>query len=342
VSQEGSPDRGAHWPGPELAGPVPFKARRPGSVRRTSTIDSAHPEGLDGPTVIVGRARDLLTDETGGTRVLDSVELRGQMTKRSLRITSLSSVPEWDLVAGLVGSIVVSGFRKELRQWPAEALGRRRLLFSLLDDLPGASLVSGYGVARASPVTDPFNRAMFEARLNVCSGWATGGSMDQLSIEQENIPMPDGVELLLDDDEPNDPLAWHPTGPLGPVEMRRQRMIDVYRVHEDGSETVHADAHFRDVCQATESKAVVVHEYSVSVVVDPNSTEVLALSATAHVLPWAECPGALASAREAIGHPLADLHGKLGGALTGTSSCTHLNDTLRSLGHVDGLWVSAG
>jgi hypothetical protein len=340
VSRQRSPVRGPHWPGPELDGPVAFNVRRRGSVRRTSTIDSTHPEGLDGPTVIMGRARDLLTDEAGGTRVLDSVELRGQMKKRSLRITSLSSVPEWDLVPGLVGSIVVSGFRKELRQWPADALGTHRLLFSLLDDLPGASLVSGYGAARTSPVTDPFNRTMFEARLNVCSGWATGGSMDQLSVEQGNIPMPDGVDLILGD-EPYDPLAWHQTDLLRPIAMRRQRMIDVYEVLEDGTERVHADAHFRDVCQATESKAVVVHEYSVSLVIDPDSTEVLALSATAHVLPWAECPGALASAREAIGHPLADLHGKLGGALTGTSSCTHLNDTLRSLGHVDGLWASA-
>jgi hypothetical protein len=201
--------------------------------------------------------------------------------------------------------------------------------------------VVGRRVARTSPVAEPFNRTMFEARLNVCSGWATGGSMDQLSVEQDNIPMPEGVELVLEDDA-SDPLAWHPTDPLGPVEMRRQRLIDVYPVYEDGTERVHADAHFRDVYQATESTAVVVHEYSVSVVVDPDSTEVLALSATAHVLPWAECPGARASARQAIGHPLADLHGKLGGALTGTSSCTHLNDTLRSLGHVDGLWVSAG
>ena len=52
----------------QSAGPAPL--RRPGSIRRTTSIDSDWPDGLGQPWVMTGRARDLLTPLTG-----DAVEL---------------------------------------------------------------------------------------------------------------------------------------------------------------------------------------------------------------------------------------------------------------------------
>ncbi len=321
---------------PGLSGPVPDRPRRPGTVRRTSTIHSSHPEGIDGPTVLVGRARDLRTDERG-TEVLDEVELRGQLTNRTLRLASLESTPASDLVAALVPSVVVAGFRKTLRLWPPAEVERHRLLFSLLDDLPGAALVSGYAVARCSDSSPPFDRAQFVPRLDVCAGWATGASMDQLSIAEQVVPLPVGVPLPVFD-QPVDPLAWHAYDQPGPVEMLRRRVIDLApRAGADGVE-IQLNAHFRDVFCDLDGQAAAVHEYSVELGVQPRTGEVTRVDAQAHVLPWRECPSALASARQAVGRPLADLRGKLGGAFVGTTSCTHLNDTMRSLGHADGLW----
>src|SRR3954454_22099 len=39
--------------------------RRPGSVRRTSTIDMLRPDGWTGDLILVGRARDLATTDHG-------------------------------------------------------------------------------------------------------------------------------------------------------------------------------------------------------------------------------------------------------------------------------------
>src|SRR3954467_13818634 len=50
-------------------------ARRPGSVRRTTTHDSLRPDGLQGPVTVVARGRDLRTTPDGGTTVLDTARL---------------------------------------------------------------------------------------------------------------------------------------------------------------------------------------------------------------------------------------------------------------------------
>jgi hypothetical protein len=55
------------------------------------------------------------------------------------------------------------------------------------------------------------------------------------------------------------------------------------------------------------------------------------------VLPWTECPSAVAHAGHVEGVPLAELHDVVRRDLVGTSSCTHLNDTLRSLADLEAL-----
>jgi hypothetical protein len=76
----------------------------------------------------------------------------------------------------------------------------------------------------------------------------------------------------------------------------------------------------------------VVHEYSVTGGMDVDAGCIAAISAKAHVLPWMECPGAVASAERLSGVPIAEVRGLVRREFSGTSTCTHLNDTLRSLG----------
>src|SRR5581483_11984288 len=62
-----TPTTGTVLPGPTAGTP----RRRPGSVRRTATIDMGWPGGTGGPLELVGRARDLLTRAGGEPVVLD-------------------------------------------------------------------------------------------------------------------------------------------------------------------------------------------------------------------------------------------------------------------------------
>ena len=67
---------------------------------------------------------------------------------------------------------------------------------------------------------------------------------------------------------------------------------------------------------------------------DPVTLVVLSSAATARTLPWPECPGAVASAGRLVGEAVAGLRPKVHADFRGTTTCTHLNDVLRSLAGV--------
>ena len=60
----------------------------------------------------------------------------------------------------------------------------------------------------------------------------------------------------------------------------------------------------------------------------------------ARVLPWASCPGAVASAQRVVGVRTDELAVMAREALRGPTTCTHLTSTIRSLadvGHLAGV-----
>ncbi len=116
--------------------------------------------------------------------------------------------------------------------------------------------------------------------------------------------------------------------------MRRRRRLDV-TAPEGTNHRYGIDAHFRDSHVDESGDESVVHEYSVVGTVDRDGSRVEDIEARAQVLPWMECPGALASAGRLSGMPVAELRNYVRREFKGTSTCTHLNDTLRSLGDVD-------
>jgi hypothetical protein len=102
------------------------------------------------------------------------------------------------------------------------------------------------------------------------------------------------------------------------------------------------DAMFRDtIAPEITGEEQVVHEYSLNARVDASSFEVLALNAQPRVLPYAECPAALASAERVVGKRLTDLRNVVRAEFLGVTTCTHLNDFLRSLEDVCGLMRQA-
>jgi hypothetical protein len=318
---------------PEQAGPQnPVGSapdRRPRSVRSTTTIDTTRPEGLEGPLTMHGVARDLLTPASGDSRVLARADLVAHLTAEHL-LTGLITDPPLPGSGALLGAVVGPGFRaKALAALPDEAEAGT-LLNLLLDDLPGAALVSGFArlAAATIPRAAPHDEYL-DARGDLCAGWAVDGTMLTIIREDGENPMTIGplAPALLRED---DPAAWHPFSPLPPHSTRRLRRLDVIAPAEAGAPAT-VDVFFRDSHADGEAVERVVHEYRVQATVDPATATLLDIAATADVLPWRECPGAVASATRLAGMPVADLRRHVRERFTGTTTCTHLNDVLRGL-----------
>jgi hypothetical protein len=97
------------------------------------------------------------------------------------------------------------------------------------------------------------------------------------------------------------------------------------------------EAMFRDSYRDSDGDESVVHEYRVDARVDRATLRILAVEAEPRVLPWTECPTAAASAPRLVGLDVREVRQHVRGTFVGISTCTHLNDLLRSLGDVAGL-----
>jgi hypothetical protein len=307
--------------------------RRPaGSVRRTSTIDSIRPAGLEGDVQVVARARDLRTTLDGEALVLaaDGYDAVISPDRHLLHIDH----PDARL-AGLQGVSTASGFRARAVAAVPDEAERSTLLNLLLDDLTGANLVAGYAMQRhPSWTTRTIPVEHFEAATDLCAGWASGATILDAVEADGLVPTPTTAPVAR---EPatGDPLAWHDRPALPPGSMRRARRLDV--VTDGDGEGVRFDVHFRDSYVDREGVEGAVHEYSVWGRFDPPTHTIVALDAFAHVLPWVECPQALGSASRLVGMPVDELRAVVRADFVGTSTCTHLNDTLRGLADLPAL-----
>ena len=131
----------------------------------------------------------------------------------------------------------------------------------------------------------------------------------------------------------DDPLAWHQMDALPAHVMRRRRRLDVW--FEDGVGQV--ECFFRDSHVDLEGVETIVHEYTVHATVDPSTSRFTSCDADVGALPWPECPNAVASAGRLGGAPVAGLRRWVRDTFVGITTCTHLNDTLRSLEDVGAL-----
>jgi hypothetical protein len=318
-------------------------ARRPHSVRRTTTHDSLRDAGMDGPVTAIAHGRDLYTSRAGEAKVVAAVRVQATSDFPAHVLTSISADPADDRVRALAGKRASAGFRRAVE----EALPGEReagtILYQVLDDLPTALLVSGYATlaARFTPGTSagpgdrpaaaPGDRSsrMALQTVDMCSGWVDGGVMvsglsNGVPPYFEGTPAP-SVE---DAGGPRaDSLGWHAHGPLPPHAMRRRRRIDAWL---DG-DLAQVEGFFRDSHVAFDGVERVVHEYTVRAVVDRQTRSFRWCDADFGSLPWPECPGALASAGRLAGVSVDGLRRRVRQEFTGVGTCTHLNDTLRAL-----------
>jgi hypothetical protein len=116
--------------------------------------------------------------------------------------------------------------------------------------------------------------------------------------------------------------------------MRRTRRLDVVAPVTEGAPYA-IDAHFRDSHVDGDGLETVVHEYGLTATFDARTATLGRVEARALVLPWQECPGALASAGRLAGRGVTDLRRHVRREFRGTPTCTHLNDVLRLLADVE-------
>jgi hypothetical protein len=326
-----APDEAQPVTAREVAGPrdpaTTTPARQPGSIRRTSTIDMLRPDGWTGDLFLVGRARDLHTTENGAhVTATAKVDARADAT-RALR--ELRTTPEIDGIDALLGAPVASGFRGRVETVAPHHRDACTPLYLLLDDLPVASLVSGYAMQRAGEIGRMPAEA-YSYNTDQCAGWRAGGTLMLVLSEKGAVPMTIGPSAP--DLQPDDDLAWHEHDQLPPGGMRRRRRLDVHV-----GDTLSIDAMFRDSYMGLDGIESIVHEYSITGAVDPATLQVLDAHARPRVLPYMECPDAAASAGRLAGMTVAELRRRVRQELTGISTCTHLNDLLRSLTDVGAL-----
>lgn len=318
---------------PELAGPHdPLLVTPPrcgGSIRRTTSIDTAR--RADGAVADVeARARDLLTEQDGTARTIGQQRLRG-MLDQVAAIQVLEAEPGLPGLDRLLGRVVGPGFRQATLDL-ARDLAPGSLLAHLLDDWPGAQLVSGYAMQRtwtdregSTPARIPLER--FAQMSDICAGWAANGSIMVTLGRTGTIPTPLGPFIPSIEVEADD-LAWHPMPPLAPGSTRRRRRIDLW-VRDEA--TLGFETHFRDSYAEDVETQSAVHEYVVTGTVARRDLVVSSVDAQVRVLPWQECPSARASADRLVGVAVSGLRPLVRSDFKGTTTCTHLNDTLRSL-----------
>lgn len=300
-----------------------------GRLRRTSTIDT-HPDEAQGSVVDL-RARDAIGSTANGVDVLGEIRVSAHLASQI--IDAISSTPQASRLDALLGCRVGPGFRSTVGKLLPEEVRRASLLHLLLDDWVGAALVSGYATQHAAIVLGIEQKmppGVADRMAGICAGFAPQASLVGYARQHDVIPTGRGpVAPTLD--------GLHAVEPLRASGMRRFRRLDMWPVDGDRVGSVQFEAHFRDSHMDDDVVETIVHEYTVAGTVDRSTRTISSVSAEVRVLPWQECPGAIGSAARVQGMTLAELRDRVRGEFVGTSTCTHLNDTLRAIADLDAL-----
>jgi len=319
----------------QSAGPAPL--RRPGSIRRTTSIDSDWPDGLGQPWLMTGRARDLLTPAAGDAVALAAADFRIR-TSPMREIMEIAATPDHPRLNEMVGVRAGGASRHAL----AATLGdiRGTPIFQLLDDFAGASLVAGWNWSRW---TDDWQKRMAgnsqqstagkKGRMvNICTGFTEGASSlsDDGSVDHADQSSTEVGPLV----NPDDPVGWHemPEQQGRPM-ARRARRIDIWR--DEG--VLKVDAGFQDSGPNPQGTRTAIHEYRVYAEIDEADDTLLSLQVLPLILPFRECPGASIKASRMVGEPVHGFRQSVLDTLIGTVGCTHLNDVLRAFADVPAL-----
>jgi len=305
-------------------------ARRPGSVRRTSSLDVTWPD--NSPHTVMhfdGRARDLVTPESGEPMVAAEDRLSADIGADRV-IRRIDSQPPRAGIDSLVGVRGGGHLREALNTLlPAEKKAGSPL-YLLIDDLAGSSLVAMWGwsqwVNLWDEATEEGKQLANPVMEGVCIGFRPGSS----SLNEDGTArLGLNIAPVLDLPLPEDLYSWHSLPDNRGVAFRRARHIDVWY---DG--LIRVEAGFQDSANHPDGGRVAIHEYRLTANIDPKTFELLAVEASPGTLPYRSCPAAMGNIDRLVGTPVAELRTVVQRLLAKTEGCTHLNDVLRALAEV--------
>ena len=281
---------------------------------------------------IEGHGRDVYTHAQGSAPEVLALDGLQATMSHSRTIESIETTPARSSSAQLVGERGGGYLRQALNEaLPAEREAGSPL-YLLIDDLSGASLVSGWAWTRWRGPDAPPEFQLTEGELskrielvgsmeNICTGFRTGSSA--LNDPEGKVQNSHPVVVL---PNPADPAGWHEMPQHTAPAMRRSRRIDVW---QDG--LIHIDAMFQDSATTPEGGRCAVHEYTFQATVDPESMKLLTVQAQPRILPYRECPAAIENLGRLAGTPMRELRRVVLEQLGRKRGCTHLNDAMRSL-----------
>jgi len=317
------------------AGHAPL--RKPGSVRRTMSIEVVWPEGVSGPGSYWGRARDIWTAAQGGNPVV-LAEDRLMAVANSRKIVSVVSDPPRLALGSLAGASGGGHLRGAIDAALPEEKRAGSPLYLLLDDMAGATLISAWAFApwNAKGTASPERvKARLRSMEGVCIGFRSGSSALETEGNSEVVANHVAVLPL---PHPDDPVGWHEMIERDRINFRRARRIDVWR---DG-DLLRIDSMFQDSAGAPGGGRVAIHQYRLTATADASTQTLLSIEATPGTLPFRECLAAPVNLPALLGTPLVELRSAVLNRLRKTAGCTHLNDMVRALAEVPMLAASAG
>lgn len=320
-----------HLPPPPRATANPAPVRPAGSIRRTTSIDVSWPDGVEGQRLVIGGARDLWTPADGSApRVLAQGRYEARLTEDKT-ITAITTEPDHPGTPHLVGARAGGHLRKLLQEVMPDLVASAHPLYLVLDDLSGAALVSAFAWSQWFPdwaekirerLGAEQHSQLMAQRVNVCWGLQPGNSGMSDAIPR-NVADADALDVR----NPADPLGWHELADAPGAGFRRVRRLDVTL---DGG-LLRIDSAFQDSATRPDDGPVAIHEYNLRATADATTLEVLSIEPEARILPFSECPGAIANTQRLVGRRLDQVRDEVLAQLRGPEGCTHLNDALRAL-----------
>ncbi len=308
-------------------GTAPLRLAR--SARRTSTVDMTWPAGFGTQLRLEGRARDIVTLETGSAPIVVATGRALVGVGANRMIEDISVEPARDGALRLVGCRGGGYLRAALNEMLPGEREAGTPLYLILDDVSGTSLIAGFAWSRHQ--LDWFNAMPRDTPRpdmeNVCIGFATGSTALAEVRAEERTHRTRPVGPLV---HPDDPDGWHELTELPAVSMRRARRIDVW---EDGDEIV-IDSGFQDSAGDPNHGRVAIHEYGLRARADRTTMTVTSVEPDARILPFMECQSAMGTAVAIVGAPLSELRAVVLDRLSKARGCTHLNDAMRALAEV--------
>ena len=157
---------------------------------RAAGVDPAHEQHRRRPLRRAGRrravfvavaARDLATDRRRtGRRSSPSSASNATLDADARAAHAIRPTRRARARAARRAARVAAGFRRAAVDGGAGATRRADLLYLLLDDLPVATLVSGYALQRAGLVPHHAALRAVHPTVDLCSGWAADATLMQV------------------------------------------------------------------------------------------------------------------------------------------------------------------